>query len=121
MYSMCRTGARAAPPSTDSATRVPGAGDHQDERVAAGPAGAGTTISWITAARSGVRWSAVRAPTVGQARGVQATVAVVRGRVEMLRAVVVNAPALSAACAGDGQARARRSTPRRPGTGPRPR
>ena len=56
-----------------------------------------STISWSTAARFGVCCSAVRAPTVGHVGGAHVTVAVVLGRVEMLRAVVVNEPALSAA------------------------
>src|SRR5262245_16712430 len=55
------------------------------------------TISWITALRSGVRWSVPAWPVV-HAFGTHATGAVVRGRVETLFEVVVKVGALSSAC-----------------------
>jgi hypothetical protein len=44
-----------------------------------------------------VRWSGPRTFSVGQAGGVQRTLAAVRGRVEMLRVVLAKLAALSAA------------------------
>ena len=67
-----------------------------------------STISWSTAARLGVRWSAVAAPTVGHDTGAQATVAVVLGREEMLRGSGGEHPGAVRGLAGEGHARRRR-------------
>ncbi len=56
------------------------------------------TTCWITLLRSGVRWFGPASPTSVHGAGDQFTAAAVRGRDEMSNAVVVNVPALSAAC-----------------------
>ena len=97
VYSMCRTGAFAAPPSNDSATRVPSPVTNRASALPLAQPGR-STISWSTAARLGVRWSAVaRRHGRPRHRRSMPRSAVVLDREEMLLAVVVNAPALSAA------------------------
>ncbi len=76
VYSMCRDGALAAPPSKESAVRRPV--PVTITAMAFPLLQPGWPTTWpIVAARSGVRWSAPRAPTVGQDAGVQLTLAAV--------------------------------------------
>src|SRR5687768_11606327 len=96
-YSMCRTGALAAPPSKDSATRAPlpvtisatGLPVAQSLRL---------TTSCTTDARFDVRWASVRALAVGQSGGAHVAVAVVRGRLPTSPATAANVAAFPAAC-----------------------
>ena len=57
------------------------------------------TTSWMTAERSGVRWSMSASPAVSQAAGDQSTDAVVVGREERSHGTPVNGVASSAASA----------------------
>src|SRR5574341_755575 len=56
------------------------------------------TISWMTGARFGVRWSAPACPTVAHATGAHATAFAVRLRDETSRLADVNVAALPVAC-----------------------
>src|SRR5262245_35151926 len=56
------------------------------------------TISWITGARSGVRWPAPASPMIDQGTGDHATDATVFGRDDRFWTANVNGAVLSAAC-----------------------
>lgn len=74
---------------------VPGTRDDQCQGVPGETQPARLTISWITVARFGVRWSGRACPTVDQGAGDQATLAAVRGLEETFRVAVVKVPGLS--------------------------
>jgi hypothetical protein len=93
---MCSTAVIAAPLSKASAVRVPV--PVKISAMALPEVHPGRlTISWTMALRSGVRWAAVRAPTVDHPGGDHGTEAVVRAREETLFVAVVKVAALSAA------------------------
>ncbi|MEX1207139.1 MAG: hypothetical protein WEE36_00830 [Acidimicrobiia bacterium] len=78
------------PPSNESAVRVPVPVNTNPIGLPGAQSGRDTT-SWMTAARSGVRWSAPASPTLVHGGGCQVAVAVVRGRLEGLALVVYGA------------------------------
>jgi hypothetical protein len=86
----------AAPPSYDSAVRVPVPVTTTASALPLAQPGR-ETICCTTGDRSGVRCSAPRAPAVDQGAGAHVTFAAVRGREETFFDPVVNAAALSVA------------------------
>jgi hypothetical protein len=96
-YSMCSRGAAGGRPSHASAVRLPEPVTISASELPLAQPGL-STISWMTADRSGVRCPGPACPAVVQGEGTQPTAADVLGLSEILRVVAANVGALSLSC-----------------------